>query len=279
MLKRFVSRLKPQTVAVFLVGGMLLAGSATAAKSMINGSQIKAGTVSSKQIKDRTITARDIANSTIRSLKAPGPRGKKGAVGAPGRDGAPGPAGPAGTAGPRGEAGAAGQPGTSLFNPVPGGGGAKPLGTVSTLSWARDAELAKAGEKAAAYPAYLPTATSGRWWREVTLQPGTYALSTTASAVAVDPISGSTEPAAVSRLFLGGQPITDGSGFNFVPAAAVDEIVAGETVPRVSSFSTVVTVRDEPAVLSQRVAWFGQAVHYADNFIITKLTPYDQPAN
>lgn len=279
MLRRIVSRLSPQTVALFLVGGMLLAGSATAARSMISGNQIKPGTVASKQIKDRTILARDLARSTIRGLKAKGPRGARGRVGPKGGAGERGPAGapgPKGDAGPKGEAGSDGEDGTSMFDPVPGGGGEKPLGTVGNVSWARDGKIESSGDRAGDYPAYLVDPQDGRWWREVTLRPGTYALSSTASALTLEPVTGSAEPAAITRLFLDGQPLLDGLGFGFVPAADIDAVLGNEQVPRVTSASTVITIEDEPAVLRQQVAWFGQPVHYADNFVITKLNRYDQ---
>lgn len=275
MLKRFVSRLSPQAVAVFLVGGMLLAGSATAAKSMISGKQIKPGTVTSKQIKDRTILARDLARSTIRGLKAKGPRGPRGQAGPKGESG---PSGPAGVAGPRGEAGRDGRDGVALFDPVPGGGGERPLGTVGNVTWARDAKLQSSGEKAEGFPGYVTDARDGRWWREVTLRPGTYALSSTASALTLGPVAGPAEPAAITRLFLDEQPLLDGLGFGFVPAADVEAVQGNEQVPRITSASTVITIEGEPAVLEQRVAWFGQPVHYADNFVITKLNRYDQAA-
>ncbi|MDQ2623432.1 MAG: collagen-like protein [Actinomycetota bacterium] len=343
---------------------MLLAGSATAARSMISGNQIKPGTVSSKQIKNRTITARDLARKTIRDLKQPGPRGKRGpagAQGAPGKDGsagpvgatgaegsrgekgetgeagpegekgepgedgavgpqgergatgpagpqgetgatgaageqgeagATGPAGEQGEAGPIGATGADGVDGTSFYNPVPGSTvgepvPGKPLGGVNNAVWARDALLTPE-QQAGTFPDYLPTMNDGRFWRQVTLNPGTYMLSSTATAFTPDPIDEGDEVSVISRLFLDGVPLTvvgrtdlpggddATAGFSFVPAADAAAVVANEAVPHISSFSTVITIEDDPAVLDQRVVWFGQQAHFADNFVITKLNPYDQ---
>lgn len=96
-------------VALAVLGLLVLAGSATAASKMINGKNIKKGTVTTKQIRNGTIAERDLAKSLVGSLK--GATGAEGAVGPAGPAGADGQTGPAGAVGPEGPAGEVGPPG------------------------------------------------------------------------------------------------------------------------------------------------------------------------
>ena len=99
-------------VALSVLGLLVLAGSATAASKMINGKNIKKGTVTTKQIRNGTIAERDLAKSLVNSLKgATGAEGAVGPAGPAGADGKTGPAGAVGPAGPAGQTGATGPAG------------------------------------------------------------------------------------------------------------------------------------------------------------------------
>ncbi len=99
-------------VALSVLGLLILAGSATAASKMINGKNIKKGTVTTKQIRNGTIAERDLAKSLVNSLKgATGAEGAVGPAGPVGADGKTGPAGAVGPAGPAGQTGATGPAG------------------------------------------------------------------------------------------------------------------------------------------------------------------------
>jgi hypothetical protein len=108
-------------VALSVLGLLVLAGSATAASKMINGKNIKKGTVTTKQIRNGTIAERDLAKSLVNSLKGAtgaegavgpaGPAGADGKTGPAGADGKTGPAGAVGPAGPAGQTGATGPAG------------------------------------------------------------------------------------------------------------------------------------------------------------------------
>jgi hypothetical protein len=55
---------------VALLALFVALGGPAQAKHLINGSDIRKGTISSTQIKDRTIAARDLSTSTVRALQA-----------------------------------------------------------------------------------------------------------------------------------------------------------------------------------------------------------------
>jgi len=67
-----------------------LAGGATAASTMITGSQIKNGTITGADIKNGSLTAADIAPATRRAFSQPGPRGPQGVPGVQGVQGVAG---------------------------------------------------------------------------------------------------------------------------------------------------------------------------------------------
>lgn len=96
-----MKKLNPGTVLALLALFIAVGGTATAASGLINGKQIKPGTITAKQIKNRTITNAKLAPSARKALR--GMRGPAGATGAPG---AAGPAGPRGATGATGPAGA-----------------------------------------------------------------------------------------------------------------------------------------------------------------------------
>lgn|GEM_PF-898976 len=97
-MKKLRTMKRPQISTIIACIALFLAigGTATAAK-LINGKNIKKGTVTAKQIKNSTITSGKISPATIASLKgAQGPKGEKGAKGDTGAQGVQGPAGVAG---------------------------------------------------------------------------------------------------------------------------------------------------------------------------------------
>ncbi len=84
------------TLALFIVVG----GSATAA-GLINGKDIKPGTVTAKQIKNKSVTEAKLAPSAVDALQGPaGPPGAVGPVGPAGAAGAPGQPGQDGVVSP-----------------------------------------------------------------------------------------------------------------------------------------------------------------------------------
>jgi hypothetical protein len=103
----------------FLALFIALGGTATAA-TLINGKNIKKGTVTSKQVKDRSLLAKDFKAGQL-------PKGAKGDTGATGSTGAAGAAGASGAAaakGDKGDTGAAGVKGDTGAAGVKGDTGA-----------------------------------------------------------------------------------------------------------------------------------------------------------
>lgn len=94
-----IKRPQLSTIIACLALFIAIGGTATAA-SLINGKNIKKGTITAKQIKNSTITKGKIAPSTISELSgAKGPQGEKGAKGDQGPQGIQGIQGPAGQSG------------------------------------------------------------------------------------------------------------------------------------------------------------------------------------
>lgn len=94
-----------------------MAGVAPAASKLINGKNIKKGTVTGTQIKDHSVKKVDLAPDALLrgpagpkgATGAPGARGNDGAPGSDGQDGAPGTPGTPGTPGQNGDPGVDGQ--------------------------------------------------------------------------------------------------------------------------------------------------------------------------
>jgi len=82
---RRVRRPKFSTVIALFALFAALGGSAYAGGQLINGKNIKPGSVKSKQLKDGTIKTKDINAKAVASLQ--GQKGPKGDTGAPGADG------------------------------------------------------------------------------------------------------------------------------------------------------------------------------------------------
>ncbi|MCO5316534.1 MAG: hypothetical protein M9938_10305 [Solirubrobacterales bacterium] len=89
-------RVTPATVIAGLALFVALGGTSIAATGLINGKQIKPGTVTAKQIRNRTITTAKLAPATVKGLRGRvGPTGATGQKGETGAAGVTGPAGPA----------------------------------------------------------------------------------------------------------------------------------------------------------------------------------------
>jgi hypothetical protein len=94
---------RPATVLAAIAVFAVLAGTATAATGLINGKQIKPGTITGKQIKKKSLGLSSLSDAAVNGLRGkPGRRGEAGPKGE---------AGPRGEAGPKGDAGPKGEPG------------------------------------------------------------------------------------------------------------------------------------------------------------------------
>lgn len=114
VLRRLARGGRPVTliaIVALLLGGAGVSQTAWA-KALINGKDIKKGTVTGKQVKDGSIGLSDLARSARTELAGkPGVVGATGAAGPSGPQGAAGQAGPAGPQGERGAQGIQGAPG------------------------------------------------------------------------------------------------------------------------------------------------------------------------
>lgn len=92
---------RPATVLAGIAVFGVLAATATAATELINGSEIKPGTVTGKQVKNKSLSLNELSKAAVKSLKGvPGPRGAAGARGEAGPKGETGARGPAGIVSP-----------------------------------------------------------------------------------------------------------------------------------------------------------------------------------
>jgi hypothetical protein len=97
---------RPATVLSAIAVFAALAGTATAANSLIDGKQIKRGTITGKQVKNKSLALTKLSNGAVKQLRGKaGPKGAQGVAGPQGPTGAQGPAGPQGVAGAQGSAG------------------------------------------------------------------------------------------------------------------------------------------------------------------------------
>jgi hypothetical protein len=91
----------PATVLASIAVFAVLAGSATAASSLISGKEIKKGTITGKQIKNKSLSIKELSKGAVKKLRgATGPRGATGARGERGEKGETGARGPAGIVAP-----------------------------------------------------------------------------------------------------------------------------------------------------------------------------------
>jgi hypothetical protein len=126
MRKRITALSRPsQLIAAVGVLVFALGGTATAAKLVdgsdirngsITGADIKSGSITSADIKSGSITASDLSKATEKALD--GKDGKNGAAGPKGETGAAGPQGPKGENGATGPQGPAGEDGVSGYESI-----------------------------------------------------------------------------------------------------------------------------------------------------------------
>lgn len=84
----------PATILASIAVFAVLAGSATAATSLISGKDIKKGSITGKQIKNKSLSIKELSKGAVKKLRGQtGPRGETGARGEKGETGARGPAG------------------------------------------------------------------------------------------------------------------------------------------------------------------------------------------
>ena len=129
MLSRFDRQLTYANVAATLALFVALGGSATAA-ALINGQNIRNGSITANKLKDHTLTATKFAAHQLPvgppgakgdagtpgakgDTGSPGPQGAPGLTGSAGSPGITGPQGPMGATGPQGTTGATGPQGTT----------------------------------------------------------------------------------------------------------------------------------------------------------------------
>ncbi|HYJ23149.1 MAG TPA: hypothetical protein VEW07_14140 [Solirubrobacterales bacterium] len=92
---------RPATVLAAIAVFAVLAGTATAADTLITGKQIKKGTITGKQIKNKSLTANKFTTAALNQLRGnQGPRGERGPQGERGLQGEKGAQGPAGIVAP-----------------------------------------------------------------------------------------------------------------------------------------------------------------------------------
>lgn len=84
-------KFRPSTILALVAIFAAVTGTATAASGLINGKNIKPGTVTAKQFKNKSITKSKVSVSSLGSLVgAKGSKGETGAVGSQGPAGLPG---------------------------------------------------------------------------------------------------------------------------------------------------------------------------------------------
>ena len=103
-IRTHIRRPRASVVIASLALFVALGGSATAASSLVTGSQIKNGTIAGKDLKKSTVTGSKVKNGSLSSsdLSTSAKSALKGAKGDPGPAGPAGPPGQTGAQGPRG---------------------------------------------------------------------------------------------------------------------------------------------------------------------------------
>lgn len=92
---------RPATVLAGIAVFVAIGGTATAAKQLINGNQIKPGTITAKQVKNKSLSLNKLNNGAVKQLTGDtGPRGPAGPRGEEGPKGTTGERGPAGLVAP-----------------------------------------------------------------------------------------------------------------------------------------------------------------------------------
>lgn len=266
-MRRLLTSASPSLAAIVVVALLSIVGSALANRAIrdntvntrdikdnqVNTRDIRNGTITTRDIRDNQVNTRDIRDGSIRGVDV-----HPGSLGASDLDSS-----------------AAALIGTAtLLDPRAhdqdsNGDGAvdNPSGTVAghacCLAWSQGPTELSEVAGPAADP--IPSATSGRAWRDVVLDPGAYLVETTAYAEK----AGEGAEAAVTRLFLGGVPLGGQSGYDFVPVPAGSFPVshAEATALEVPSGSP------DQRRLVERAGSIGGATKLGDNFMIVKVTP------
>jgi hypothetical protein len=282
-MKRFLARPLPtRAVAIAVVAVLAVGGGTATAAHLITGADVKDGSLGGRDIKAHSLTGRSVKSNSltgaqIASRSITGTDIRNGSV--TGNDIENGSIhlgdladsaqevlqGQDGPQGPPGDTGDQGDPGTTLLDPRD-----NPAvdGDVCCVSWPRDAEITDL--TSAAGP--LPNAESGRAWRSVVLDPGTYLVTTSFAWSPPNPPATGTTRYGVSRFFLGGRPLEDRGGLSF------GRVAMGDSYPATQTASTVIEVQDgtdDQRRLVERVAVIGPdpspPLELSDDLIVSQV--------
>lgn len=282
-----IGRFRPSASTAISIAALVVAstGSAVAASKIgsdeiendaVQKNHIGKGEVRGSEIQNGSVKRHDLEDEVIADLEAGGTLGAPG-QGAQGAQGPQGETGPQGQKGPQGDQGPVGPAGSTLIDPV---GNPNVAGTVNNISWARGWDNTggvapdevigddDASEDLSPGPDPIPDESSARFWREIDLDEGTYALSGTAVSFPVN--NPGPDEAVVARTFLDGTPLPDGGGYAYVDQA--DDEGGTNFFPAYSTLETVIEVPSGGATLVQRIGSFnGDPLPYADNFRIVEV--------
>lgn len=179
---------RPSTVLATIAVFAALAGTATAAKQLINGNQIKPGTITGKQVKAKSLGLAKFNQGAVKQLQGDtGPRGPVGPRGETGAKGTTGERGPAGIVAPlSGELGsiniAAGDE-EELIELVVGSAGTFVINAKTNVASAQDD-----GEVECRIQAGNEDVDVSQWTASVAGALNTIALQAVATATPADPI-------------------------------------------------------------------------------------------
>jgi|GEM_PF-2573095 len=266
-MRRLLTAARPSVLAVTIAVVLSLVGSALANRAIrdntVNTRDIKDNQVNTRDIRNNAITTRDIRDNQVntRDIRDGSIRGSDvhpGSLGASDLDSS--------TTALIGT--------TTLLDPRAhdqdgNGDGAvdNPSGTVAghacCLSWSQGPTELSEVAGSASDP--IPNASSGHAWRDVVLDPGAYVIETTAYAEAA---AGGAE-AAVTRLFLGGAPVGERGGYDFVPVPA-----GGFPVSHTEATALEVpSGSPDQRRLVERATSIGGATKLGDDFLVLKAAP------
>ncbi len=267
-MRRLLTGARPHVITIAIVAVISVAGIATANQAIrnntVNTRDIKDNQVNTRDLRNNSLTTRDIRDNQVntRDLRDGALRGVDVHDGSLGLEKmSPAAIEYAGTA--------------SLLDPRAhdqdsDGNGAvdNPAGSVAghacCISWSQGPTNVEQSTPSSADP--IPNVGSGRQWRSVVLDPGSYVVESSGSAEE----GGVATAGIASRLFLGGKPLRDGDGYTSYPAGAA----AG--LPPTVSRTTVIEVGEGSAVdrqLIQRVTSLEGEARFSDNLLIWEVTP------
>lgn len=221
--------------------------------NQVNARDIRNGSITTRDIRDNQVNTRDVRDGSIRGVDV-----HSGSLDASDLD----------------SASAALLGAATLLDPRAhdqdrNGDGAvdNPSGTVAghacCLSWSQGPTELSEASGSASDP--IPSAGSGRPWRDAVLEPGAYVVETTASAEE----AGSGSEAAVTRLFLGGAPVGGQRGYGYVPVAA-GGLPASHT--QTTAFEVPPGSVDQRRLV-ERAASLGGPTRLEDDFLVLKVAP------